>query len=117
MLLKLNLSGLVLLSSFRSLIFAFLFEQFPLISFSSTVRDLCVTIDRSLTFSEHTSNLTRSSYCHLRRLRVIRRPVSSSIFSNLIHAFICFELTTATTFSLFFLSFISLQFSWSSIQL
>ena len=34
------------------------------------------------------SNLTRSSYFHLKRLRVIRRSVSSSIFTTLVHAFV-----------------------------
>src|SRR6218665_1446313 len=33
-----------------------------LISFSSSVRDLGVTLDSSLTFAEHISNLTRSFY-------------------------------------------------------
>ena len=64
-------------------------EKFSLFSFSSSVRDLGVVLDSSLTFTEHISNLTRSSYFHLRRLRVIRRSVSSSIFTTLVHAFIC----------------------------
>src|SRR5678816_3029665 len=37
----------------------------------------------------NTSNLTRSSYFHLRRLRAVRRSVSSSVFTTLVHAFIC----------------------------
>ena len=74
---------------FQKLDFAFLSEQFPLISSSWSVRDLGVTLDSSLTFGEHTSNLTRYSYFHLRHLRVIRRSVSSSICSTFIHAFIC----------------------------
>ena len=68
--------------------FALLSQKFPLFSFSSSVRDLGVTLDSSLTFTEHISNLTRSSYFHLRRLRVIRRSVSSSIFTTLVHAFV-----------------------------
>jgi len=68
----------------QKLDFAFLSEQFPLISFSSSARR--VTLDSSLTFAEHISNTTRSSYFHL---RVIRRSVSSSISATLIHAFIC----------------------------
>ena len=66
MLLKLNLSGLVPPQQLQKLDFAFLSDQFPLITFS-------------LTFVEHSSNLTRSFYFHLRRLRIIRRSVSSSI--------------------------------------
>jgi len=50
---------------------------------------LGVTLETSLTFAEHISNLTCSFYFHLRRLRDIRRSVSSSIFATLIHAFIC----------------------------
>ena len=69
--------------------FPLLSEMFPHYSFSSSVRDLGVTLDSSLTFKEHISSLTRSSYFHLRRLRVVRRSVSSSVFTTLVHAFIC----------------------------
>ena len=69
--------------------FVLLLESFPHYSFSSTVRDLGVTLDSSLSFKDHISNLTRSSYFHLRRLRAIRRSVSSSVFTTLVHAFIC----------------------------
>src|ERR1043165_7478661 len=68
--------------------FVLLSEKFPLFTFSSSVWDLGVTLDSSLTFTEHISNLTRSSYFHLRRLRVIRRSDSSSIFTTLVHAFV-----------------------------
>ena len=57
-------------------------------TFSSSVRDLGVTLDSNLTFSEHLLNLTRSCYYHLRRLRAIRRSVSS-VFTAIVHAFIC----------------------------
>src|SRR5688572_26781768 len=43
----------------------------------------------TLTFSEHIKNLTRSCYFHLRRLRAIRRSVSSSTFTSIVHAFVC----------------------------
>src|SRR6218665_3913462 len=43
----------------------------------------------TLTFSEHVANLTRSSYFHLRRLRAIRRSVSSHVFTSIVHAFVC----------------------------
>jgi len=69
--------------------FVLLLESFPHYSFSSTVRDLGVTLDSSLSFKDHISNLTRSSYFHLRRLRAVRRSVSSSVFTTLVHAFIC----------------------------
>ena len=72
----------------QKLDFVLLSAKFPLFSFSTSVRDLGVTLDSSLTFSEHISNLTRSSYFHLRRLRVIRRSVSSATFTTLVHAFV-----------------------------
>ena len=51
--------------------------------------DLGVTVDSSLTFTEHISNLTRSSYFQLRRLRANRRSVSSSTFTSIVYAFVC----------------------------
>src|SRR6218665_2983511 len=44
------------------------------------VRDLGVTLDSALTFSQHISNLIRSSYFQLRRLRTIRKAVSVPTF-------------------------------------
>src|SRR6218665_979222 len=58
-------------------------------SFHTTVRDLGVTLDSALTFSQHISNLTRSSYFQLRRLRTIRKAVSVLIFISIVHAFVC----------------------------
>jgi hypothetical protein len=69
--------------------YTLLSEKFPHFTFSSSVRDLGVTLDCSLTFTEHISNLTRSSYFQLRRLRAIRRSVSSSTFTSIVHAFVC----------------------------
>jgi len=69
--------------------FHLLAEKYPSITFLSSVRDLCVVLDSTLTFSEHIASLTRFSYFHLRRLRAIRRSVSSSVFTSIIHAFIC----------------------------
>src|SRR6218665_3414520 len=46
-------------------------ERFPSFAFHSSVRNLGVVLDSTLTFSEHVANLTRSSYFHLRRLRAI----------------------------------------------
>ena len=37
-------------------------------------------------------HLTRSSSFHLRRLRAVRRSVSSSLFTTLVHAFICSQI-------------------------
>src|SRR6218665_1318239 len=64
-------------------------ERFPSFAFHSSVRNLGVVLDSTLTFSEHVANLTRSSYFHLRRLRAIRRSVSSHVFTSIVHAFVC----------------------------
>src|ERR1043165_8810752 len=67
-------------------------EMFPSFTYSSSVRDLGVTLDSSLTFIEHISSLTRSCYFQLRRLRAIRRYVLLSVFATTVHAFICSRL-------------------------
>jgi hypothetical protein len=61
---------------------------FPTFTFTSCVRNLGVLLDSALTFSDHISHLTRSCYFQLRRLRAIRRSVSTPIFTSLVHAFI-----------------------------
>jgi len=94
----------------QELDFAFLSEQFQLISFSSSVRDLGVTTDSSLTFAGYISNLTCSSYFHFRRLRLICRSVSSSIIDTSIHAFICSRIDYCNSLLIGFLRFVSLQF-------
>src|SRR6218665_695021 len=67
-----------------------LIERFPSFTFHSSVRNLGVVLDSTLTFSEHVAHLTRSSYFHLRRLRAIRRSfVSSHVFTSIVHAFVC----------------------------
>ena len=69
--------------------YSLLSQTFHHFNFSSSVRDLGVTLDSSLTFTEHIANLTRSSYFQLRRLKAIRKSVSSSIFTSIVHAFVC----------------------------
>src|SRR6218665_3517908 len=54
-----------------------------------TATNLGVTLDSALTFSQHISNLNRSSYFQLRRLRTIRKAVSVPIFTSNVHAFVC----------------------------
>src|SRR6218665_456680 len=68
---------------------ALLSDRFPHFTFHTTVRDLGVTLDSALTFSQHISNLTRSSYFQLRRLRTFRKAVSVPIFTSIVHAFVC----------------------------
>src|SRR6218665_1725420 len=61
--------------------FALLAAQFPQLTFLTSVRDLGVTLDNTLSFSAHISNLSRSSFYHLRRLRAVRRSVSIPVLS------------------------------------
>src|SRR6218665_2156704 len=68
---------------------ALLFDRFLHLAFHTTVRDLGVTLDTALAFSQHISNLTRSSYFQLRRLRTIRKAASISVFTSIVHAFVC----------------------------
>src|SRR6218665_1948794 len=68
---------------------ALLSDRFPHFTFHTTVRDLGVTLDSALTFSQHISNLTRSSYFQLKRLRTICKAVSVPIFTSIVHAFVC----------------------------
>ena len=64
-------------------------STFPDFTFSSSVRDLGVTLDSELTFADHISLLTRSCFYQLRRLRAIRRSVSPKVFLTIVHAFVC----------------------------
>jgi hypothetical protein len=86
--LRCNWSGLVLNNSSLNLT-SLSCPQCTHFTFSSSVRDLGATLDSTLSFSDHLSQLTRSCYYHLRRLRAIRRSVSSSVFKTVVHAFIC----------------------------
>src|SRR6218665_633115 len=45
-----------------------------------------------LTFSQHITNLTRTSYFQLRRLRAIRKYASTPIFTSIVHAFDYFRI-------------------------
>src|SRR6218665_4187128 len=56
-------------------------------TFSSSVSDLGITLDSALTLPGHTSLLTRFCYYQMRRLRSIKRSVSSAVFLPLyVHA-------------------------------
>jgi len=73
----------------QKLDFPLLSHRFSHFTFLFSVRDLGVTLDSSLIFSNHISNFTRSSYFHLRCLRAIRKSVSIRVFTSIIHAFVC----------------------------
>ena len=63
-------------------------QIFPDISFSSTVRDLGVTLDCELSLSQHVNLVARSCYYQLRQLRVIARSLSHDALVVLVHAFV-----------------------------
>src|SRR6218665_938953 len=69
--------------------FLLLNDRFPQFVFSTSARDLGVILDNSLTFSEHISNLTSSSYYQLWRFTTIHKSVSTSTMTIIAHAFIC----------------------------
>ena len=62
--------------------------EFPWITFSSSVRDLGVTLDQELTFTRHINLLCRDCYYQLRQLRVISRSLTPTAASTLVHAFV-----------------------------
>src|SRR6218665_2433854 len=62
---------------------ALLAALFPQFTFLTSVRDLGVTLDKTLSFSACISNLSRSSFYHLRRLHAVRRSVSMPVFKSM----------------------------------
>ncbi len=50
------------------------------------IRNLGVIFDRSLTFADHVSNLSRTCYYHLRQLRTIRRSLTTEPCHALVRA-------------------------------
>src|SRR6218665_2883795 len=59
-------------------------------TFSSSVRDLGVTLDQELTYVQHINLLCRSCYYQLRQLRVV--SLSPAAASTLAHAFVVYRL-------------------------
>src|SRR5260221_440205 len=50
------------------------------------IRNLGVIFDRSLTFADHVSNMSRTCYYHLRQLRTIRRSLTTEPCHALVRA-------------------------------
>ena len=71
---------------------AALAHEFPLVTFSTSVRDLGVILDQELSFSKHISSLSRACYYQIRQLRVVARSLSFTASSTLVHAFVCSRL-------------------------
>src|SRR6218665_2697183 len=66
-----------------------LLERFPGVLFSTTVRDLGVTLDQELTLSQNVGRVCRSCFYHLRQIRSVRRSLTFKAARTLMHAFIC----------------------------
>ena len=63
-------------------------QEFPQFTFSSSVRDLGVTLDQELTFTRHINLLCRSCYYQLRQLRVVLRSLTFNAALTLVHSFV-----------------------------
>jgi hypothetical protein len=55
---------------------------------TSSVRDLGVILDSELTMEEHVIKLCQTCFFHLRRIRSVRRSLTSQALNTLVHAFI-----------------------------
>src|SRR6218665_1022524 len=62
--------------------------KYPHFTFSSSFRDLGVTLDQQLTFFRHINLLCRSCHYQLRQLMVVSRSLSQAAASTLVHAFV-----------------------------
>jgi len=58
------------------------------ISPSTSARNLGVIFDTTLSFNDFVSNIRKSSFYHLRRLKCVKSFVPNNMFPSLIHAFI-----------------------------
>src|SRR6218665_2333634 len=63
-------------------------SAFPHFTFSSTVRDLGVTLDQELTLAPHIHSLCRACYYQLRKLRTVSRSLTSTAAATLVHLFV-----------------------------
>ena len=66
-----------------------LHNRYPLIQFSSSVRDLGIILDPTLSFMQQANSVSRSCFYHLRQLRSIRSSLSTHAITILVHALIC----------------------------
>src|SRR6218665_3932397 len=73
----------------RKLNFSLLSDNFTQFVFSTSLLDLEVILDNSLTFSDHITSLTRFSYYQLRRLRAIGKYITTTTMTAIVRAFVC----------------------------
>src|SRR6218665_313744 len=67
---------------------AALSAAFPLLTFSSAMRDLGVTLDCELTFSTYVNLLSHDCFYQLHQLRTVTRSLTASATATLVHAFV-----------------------------
>src|SRR6218665_2339793 len=67
-----------------------LLERFPGVLFSTTVRDLGVTLDQELTLSRHVGCVCRSCFYHLRQIRSVRRSLTFKAARTLMHCIVLY---------------------------
>src|SRR6218665_344110 len=65
-----------------------LVDTFPHVAFSTTVRDLGLTLHQELNFPDNVNLITRSCYYQLRQLRVVMRSLSHDAAAVRVHAFV-----------------------------
>src|SRR6218665_1028091 len=63
-------------------------SAFPHFTFSSTVRDLGVTLDQELTLAPHINSLCHACYYQLRQLRTVSRSLTTTAAATLVHSFV-----------------------------
>src|SRR6218665_3866724 len=63
-------------------------SAFPNFTFSSTVRDLGVSLDQELPLAPHIPSLRRACYYQLRQLRTVSRSLTSTAAATLVHSFV-----------------------------
>src|SRR6218665_2055212 len=73
-------------------------SSFPHFTFSSTVRDLGVTLDQELILAPHIHSLCRACYYQLRQLRTVSRSLTSTAAANLVHSFVTSRLDYCSSF-------------------
>src|SRR6218665_262565 len=73
-------------------------DAFPLLTFSSAVRELGVTMGCQLTFATHINLLSRDCFYQLRQLRTVTRSLTPSATSTLVHAFVANRLDYCCSF-------------------
>src|SRR6218665_2264704 len=72
-------------------------SAFPHFTFSSTVRDLGVTLDQELTLAPHINSLCPACYYQLRQLRTVSRSLTTTAAATLVHSFVTSRLNYSSS--------------------